>query len=74
MEWNAVSFDWKPRALLHNVVLVRVFPPWAAVARGSSHMGHVGVRRVHAREAPEYAEPRAQWVARVDSVFLFPVN
>ena len=37
MEWTAIPFDWKPRALLHNAAHARVFPPWVAVKRGLGH-------------------------------------
>ena len=39
MEWTVVPFVWNPRALLLNVACTRVFPPWAAGARGPCRAG-----------------------------------
>ena len=60
VEWTVVPFDWKSRALLHNVARARVFPPWAAVVHGPCHAGpRQCAVRVRAWALREWAEPRS---------------
>ena len=61
MEWTMVSIVWNSRALLLNVARARVFPPWAAGARGPYRAGP--------RWCAARVRARASWVGpgtRVD--------
>ena len=71
MEWTALLFDGNLRALLHDVVCVGSFSPWAAGARGLCQARPRRWLRAHVDGKPGWAEPAQAWAARSKAVSFF---